>query len=67
MLIRFLLVKIPLLALLSAVAERGAGAVVAIFGNLLIVMHHITNIRHFLLPCFGQIRTFSDRGVALLA
>lgn len=24
-----------------------------------IVMHHITNIRHFLLPCFGQIRTKS--------
>ncbi len=31
-----------------------------IFGNLLIVMHHITNIRHFLRPCIGQIRTNSD-------
>jgi hypothetical protein len=63
MLIRFWLMKILLLALLSAVAERGAGAVAAIFGNLLIVMHHITNIRHFLRPCIGQIRTFSDRGI----
>ncbi len=30
-----------------------------IFGNLLTAMHHITNIRHFLLPCIGQIRTKS--------